>query len=192
MPPRRPKGAIRATTKALKLDPNRADLLNDRGLARAAAGDPLGALSDYAAALKVDPGFWPAHANRGTLLAQRGEHGGAIFEFSLGLRANPRSAQLYRLRAESLGRVMDYDGALRDFTKAVRLDPKMGDAWFGRGCTHRVLATLADRPSLRRLQSARADLRKARTLATPRSEYLDELPRLLREVEAELRRERSK
>jgi tetratricopeptide (TPR) repeat protein len=202
------KGAIRDYTKALKLDPDRADILNDRGISRKALGDPLAAMSDYAAALEVDPGYWQARANRGTLLAQQGEYGGAIFEYSLGLRVNPKSAQLYCFRANSLGSVMDYEGALRDYTKAVRLDPKMGDAWFGRGGTHQVLATLAgaggevlfegwsSRPSRaaarRHLESARADFRKARELATPRSGYLHDLPRLLREAEADLRRARSK
>jgi len=86
---------------------------------------------------------------------------------------------------------MDYEGAVRDYTKALRLDPKLGAAWFGRGGTRRALATLDDRRSLRHLQSARADLRKALELSSPRSGYIAELPRLLREVEADLGRARS-
>jgi len=196
------KGALRDYSRALRLDPRRADILNDRGIVRKAMGESLLAMEDYAAALEIDPGCWQAFANRGTLLAQRGDYDSAIREFDQGLRASPREARLYCYRANSLGCLMDYAGALKDYTKAIRLDPRMGAAWFGRGGTHQVLATLKGvdgdvlilgrtyRPSRgaarRHLKSALADFKKARSLAKLGGDHLQELPQLIREVESEL------
>lgn len=197
------KGALRDYTRALRFDPRRADILNDRGIVRKAMGDARLAMDDYGAAIETDPGFWAAYANRGTLLAQRGDYDGALVEFDRGIRIRPREATLYYYRANSRGCVMDYDGALTDYTKALRLDPRLGAAWFGRGGTHQLLATLrsADghvlvpgktyRPSRaasrRHLKAALADFRRAKRLARPGCGYLQELPALLREVEAALR-----
>ena len=64
--------AIQDFDKALTLDPENADILNDRGVAYWRKGDTDRALEDYSEALNLRPNK-AALTNRGNLLLQRGE-----------------------------------------------------------------------------------------------------------------------
>jgi tetratricopeptide (TPR) repeat protein len=73
-------GAIAEYSEAIRLDPQRANVYHNRGIARRFR-DPDGATADYDEAIRIDPQFVITYINRGILREHKGDLQGAIADY---------------------------------------------------------------------------------------------------------------
>lgn len=196
-------GAVRSYSRALKLEPNNARILNDRGLAKKNLGDVDGALRDYSRAIKADPGFWPPYANRGSLLSRLEDFRGAVDVLTQGVAIAPKEPTLYTFRGNARACQMDYAGAVEDYSRAIGLNPRKAEAYYCRAVAYTTMAVLTDadgevliegasyRPdpkaSRQLLTWALADFKKADRLFPDDAWEREELGDAIREVKELLR-----
>ena len=67
---KRPAEALASYNKALAIDPNHVDVLNNRGNALRDLKRPVEALASYDKALAIKPGYVKALNNRGVVLGE--------------------------------------------------------------------------------------------------------------------------
>jgi tetratricopeptide (TPR) repeat protein len=96
--------AITDYDQAIKLDPNEAIPLNNRGDVYYQIGQVDRAMDDFNAAIKLDPNYADALNNRGLAYLGRGAYDLAIKDFDQVLKLNPNDADAIRNRADALGK----------------------------------------------------------------------------------------
>jgi tetratricopeptide (TPR) repeat protein len=121
--------------EAIRLNPNAAQLYNNRGLAWAAKQDYDKAIADFNEAIRLDPKLALAYYNQGNALTAKQEYDKAITDFSEATRLDPKFVYAYDGRGIALVAKQEYDRAITDFNEAIRLDPKFLNAYNGRGFT---------------------------------------------------------
>jgi tetratricopeptide (TPR) repeat protein len=94
-----------------------------RGVARAALGDPSAAIADFGLALSLRPDFAEAAARSGAAYAAKGDGARAIADYSVAIRLNPSFARAYSARADAYFRGGDFDRAIADVSRAIALKP---------------------------------------------------------------------
>ncbi len=104
--------AIQAYDQYLTLKPSDVQVLNKRGVAKAAKKDYVGAIADYSMAIAINPQFYNAYLNRGNLWVYLGDFAQKV--------GQPEVAQ------------RDYQLALNDYGQAVRLNPMNSAAYENR------------------------------------------------------------
>jgi tetratricopeptide (TPR) repeat protein len=129
--------------REIAIDPDCAVAYENRGAARAAAGDPDGALEDYDAAIRLDGGEPAPWYNRGGIKATRGDLEGAIADFSRALALRPDHANALSSRAVARADRRDAAGAMADLDAALRLEPGSTQTIFNRGLVRFKLGDLA-------------------------------------------------
>ncbi|WP_422928126.1 tetratricopeptide repeat protein [Singulisphaera sp. PoT] len=115
--------AIAAYTEAIRLDPGRAALHNNRAAARLGKKDEAGALVDYNEAIRLDPENASAYYGRGLVWHSRKDYDRAIADFDEALRRPPKFSGAYNNRGLAWFDKHEYDKAIADFNEALRLDP---------------------------------------------------------------------
>jgi tetratricopeptide (TPR) repeat protein len=106
---------------------------NDKGIAKANAGDYEGAIKDFTKAIELYPDFPSSYDNRGITKARIGDYEGAIKDFTKAIELKPDYPTVYYGRGLSKAYIGDYEGAINDFTKAIELDPNYVSAYNNRG-----------------------------------------------------------
>jgi tetratricopeptide (TPR) repeat protein len=104
--------------------PERAFLLNKRGVARIGMGAPQAACEDFNAALELLPSHAPALTNLGNLLLEEGDVDGAIARYRAAIAADREYAIAYLnlgVAYKKSGRIAEAVRALRE---AQRLEQK--------------------------------------------------------------------
>jgi len=79
--------------QAIHLDPNRASIFRDRGLAHRQNGELELAIADYDQAIALDPRAASPYHNRGLALAASGDLDRAILSYNTAIRLAPDDAQ---------------------------------------------------------------------------------------------------
>jgi len=125
-------GAMAAFATALRLSPDAADVIYDRGLAREGLGENHLALADFTEAVRLDPDDVRFHVSRGQIDFLLKDYAGAVAEFDAAVRLAPDSAAGYSLRGEANAARGRDDEALDDFGGALALDPADAGALRGR------------------------------------------------------------
>lgn len=105
----------------------------NRGLARAKAGDRKGALSDFDAAIRVRPEAAVTYNGRGNLKADLGDAEGAARDYAEAVRLDPGYAEAHYNGGYLDLERGDFDAAIASFDEALRLDPRLVQGWFNRG-----------------------------------------------------------
>lgn len=114
---------LKALSEAVKLAPENAEILRDRGEAYLAASRPEDALNDFDAALKVDGNDAETCMARGFALALLVRFADARDAFSRAAELEPRSPVPLLQRARISATMNDFDAAVEDATRALELDP---------------------------------------------------------------------
>lgn len=142
----------------LAKQPNAALAYQNRGVAKAAAGDHRGAIADYDAAIRLSPSYADAWANRGGSKADLGDPDGALTDLQEAVRIDPRRAT-YRF---NLGLVLGdkgrWDEALASLSEAIQLKPDFAAAYLNRGL---ALAQVG------RTAEGAVDVKRAKALGYP-------------------------
>jgi tetratricopeptide (TPR) repeat protein len=123
--------SIDAYNQALRLDPKRPQLFNNRGLTLSAQGRYELAEKDFQKAIQLAPKYAQAYANLGWLYFLTDKMAEAIQQYNKAIELEKDNASHYINRAgcfRELGRV---DEAMRDFVRAVELSGNVPDAYVG-------------------------------------------------------------
>lgn len=150
------EAVINAYDSALGLNPDYAEVYNNRGVARHALGQYEGAIADYDLALRLNPDYANAYNNRGIARGNLGQHEAAIADFDSALRLNPDYTEAYYNRGIARLGLGQHEAAIADYDAALRLNPNYAKAYYTRG-----LAEL----QLNRIDEARQDFERVLNLA---------------------------
>jgi tetratricopeptide (TPR) repeat protein len=119
--------------EAIRLNPNAAQVFNNRGTVWAAKQEYDKAITDYNEAIRLDPNFAVAYFNRGIAWAAKHDYDKAIASYNEAVRLDPKYVYAYDVRAIAWAAKQEYDKAIADFDEAIRIDPKFVYAYNGRG-----------------------------------------------------------
>lgn len=125
--------AIATYTRALRLQPNNADILNARGSSLLALGRPEEALQDYDRAISARPDFAEAFSNRGSALERLERYDAALANYNRALALRPDFVNALYNRGNVLKELRRNDEALASYDRALALSPDHADAHNNRG-----------------------------------------------------------
>lgn len=114
---------IERVSEALQKQPNRVELLSERGVYYRIAGDFEASLADFDAVARLDPSNLDVAAHRGMTLAAMGRNADAERELTRFIDGGRASGSVFAERAfvrVKLGRV---EGAIADFTASLSINP---------------------------------------------------------------------
>lgn len=115
---------------AIKLDPDNAELLYDRGVVLAKQPDDDAALRDFDAAIRIDPKLLPALRQRAKIYGAQGKFSGALADYSAAIQLQPKDGALWSERGYVALCQHEYEDAMKDEARAIQLDPKLARAYF--------------------------------------------------------------
>jgi tetratricopeptide (TPR) repeat protein len=180
-------GAIASFTKAIELDPKRAEVYVQRGIALRMSGRLDQAIDDFEKATELNPQLTQnnrvvaqAYTNQGEVLVMSFEIERAITDFDKALKLFPEDLRPYFDRAEARLFLEDYKGALADYDSFLakqNSDPfYRARTFFARGFTKHLLGREAE---------ADADMKEGTRLADKMApDLLMSLEFLARRLEA--------
>jgi len=120
-------------TQSIRLKPDFADALINRGFARYEQGDLEGAAEDSSDAIRLMPNCPDAFLIRANVRREKGDPDGATEDYNEAIRLEPGYAPAYYDRGRMRHRMGDLEGALGDFSAAIRLQPGHAAAYHNRG-----------------------------------------------------------
>jgi tetratricopeptide (TPR) repeat protein len=123
----RPAEALALYDRGLAIEPDAADLLNDRGLALGALGRTDEAIASYEHARRADPTHVESRSNLGNMLASLGRYGDAEIVYREALRLRPGYAEAHNNLANVLALRGDTTGAVEEYARAIAADPTYAD-----------------------------------------------------------------
>ena len=122
--------AIEDFTKAIELNPYRADTYFNRGLVyqgleQYALGleQYTNAIEDFTKAIELYPDRADAYFNRGLVYQDLEQYIKAINDYTKAIRLNPYDTATYNNRGYSYYNLGQYEEALKNYAKAIKLDP---------------------------------------------------------------------
>jgi tetratricopeptide (TPR) repeat protein len=123
----RPAEALALYDRGLAIEPDAADLLNDRGLALGALGRTDEAIASYEHARRSDPTHVESRSNLGNVLASLGRYGEAEVVYREALHLRPGYAEAHNNLANVLVLRGDTAGAIDEYARAIAADPTYAD-----------------------------------------------------------------
>lgn len=120
-------------------DVNRANILNDRGVAKWRLAKTKEAIADFNKSIELFSDYAIVYNNRGNALLDLGEFEQAVIDFSRAIELAPGYGAAFNNRGNALLSLGRGEEALKDFRKAVQLMPTNAVPYNGRGQTHSVL-----------------------------------------------------
>ena len=140
--------AIGAYDEAIRLNPDYAEVYNNRAVAKNTLGRHDAAIADCDEAIRLRPDFAEAYNNRGAAKNALRRHDSAIADFDEAIKLKPDYAEAYNNRGNAKDALERYDAAIADYDKAIRLKPEFAEAYNNRGDTKNALgqhdAAIAD------------------------------------------------
>lgn len=115
--------AIRLYDLALELDPQFAEGLNNRGVAKVEAGRPEEAILDYNEAIGLNQDYYEAIFNRAYAYEQMGRYDKSLADIATLEQVFPDSAYLHFYKGILLNSKREYNSAVTSFKRAISLNP---------------------------------------------------------------------
>lgn len=125
--------AINAYNESIRLEPNGADVWNNRGvvLTRLQRYDP--AIASYDRALQILPNYGDAWNNRGVTLLELQRYEDAIDSYDHAIQVKPDYADAWNNRGVAFARLQNFEEAILSYNEALRIKNDYLDAWNNRG-----------------------------------------------------------
>jgi tetratricopeptide (TPR) repeat protein len=124
--------SIVEATRAIKSNPQMADLYFYRGYAKLMTEDLNAALTDFNACLEINPKHNNGIKNKAICLFRSKNYEMAAKEYSKLIVYDESNAELYLFRGISLLETKSYDAAVKDFSSAIDLNKSFAEAYFNR------------------------------------------------------------
>ncbi len=119
-----PTEALQFYNETLRLDPQNAVALNNRGLIQLESLENYpAALKDFDAALKTDPALTTARFNRALVNMNLEQFENAIRDLDACIKLKTQSEQAFGLRGVCKARLHDYEGSKADLNIALQYEP---------------------------------------------------------------------
>ena len=122
-------------SRAIKVDPNVADVHNNRGAALKELRRLDEAVASYDRAIALRPDFTEAYYNRGNALKDLKRLDRAVASYDRAVALKPDHAAAYSNRGAALRELNRRDEALASYDRAIALNPNNADAHNNRGIT---------------------------------------------------------
>jgi len=129
------KQALVSANRALALQPNFADALNNRGNALAGLDMPGDALISFDRAIALKPEFAQAWSNRACVLRDLGHADQALVSCDQAIALSPRYAEAWSNRANALSDLSQPEEARLNYLRAIECAPELADIWNNFGLT---------------------------------------------------------
>ncbi len=123
------KKAIAEFKKALEINPNSIEVLNEMGLAHIHIGEQTDAIIVFDRAIKIKPNDEQAHSNKVEAFLTIGAFEEALTASNAGLKSIPTSAILYEKKARSLESLMRIQEAIDAFNESLKYDSDNPETW---------------------------------------------------------------
>ena len=120
--------ALNAYDPAIRLQPDYAEVYNNRGNVKNRLGCSDDAFTDYDTAIRLNPHFAEAHHNQGVQKALREEFDAAIVDFTEAIRIKPDYAEAYANRGMAKVGLDRIDEAQSDLQTALELAEQQSNA----------------------------------------------------------------
>ena len=122
--------ALSAYDTAIRLQPDYAEVYNNRGNVKNRLECPDDALTDYDTAIRLNPHFAEAYYNRGVQKVLYEEFDAAIVDFTEAIRLNSDCAEAYAHRGVAKAELGDINEARSDLQTALILSEQQANADF--------------------------------------------------------------
>lgn len=122
--------ALAAYDTAIRLQPDYAEVYNNRGNIKNRLWHPDDALADYDTAIRLNPHFTEAYYNRAVQKVLYEEFDAAIVDFTEAIRLNSDSAEAYAHRGVAQAELGNIGEARSDLQIALALSEQQGNADF--------------------------------------------------------------
>ena len=113
--------ALAAYDTAIRLQPNHAEVYNNRGNVKSGLGSHDAALDDYDEAIRLNPNFAEAYSNRGAMKFRLGKHAAALADLNEAVRLQPDFMNAYINRGIVKLGLNNIDDAKVNLQKALEL-----------------------------------------------------------------------
>ncbi len=120
-------------------DVRRANVLNDRGVAKWRLKMTKQAIADFIKSVALFPDYTIVYNNRGNALVDLEEYEQAVLDFTRAIELAPGYGAAFNNRGNALLMLDRKEEALKDFRRAVQLMPANAVPYNGRGKTHTAL-----------------------------------------------------
>lgn len=140
----RPEEGYALLSRAIELNPERADALNELGIVLQELGRVEAALEAYERAIRLEPDYAEAHVNLGNSLADLHRYEAALVSYERAIALKPTLADWYINRGNALSGLGNQEAALASYDRAIALRPGYAEAYSNRGETLREM----NRPEL--------------------------------------------
>ncbi len=134
--------ALKDFSSALRIDPDKATILNSRGKLYFDTDRLPLALVDYNNAIKSDPELAEAYANRGATFARQGNFDKAMVDFNKCVELDPDFKNGYLNRSLLFTKSGQYEEAIKDYDAYLKIDRYHADMYYERGMALRVVGRL--------------------------------------------------
>ena len=119
--------AINLYTKAIKIDSDDAESINNRGVAKRELGRIYEAIQDYNEALLINDEFWDCLHNRAMAYQEAGDWSKSIRDYDL-LIAHQDTSIYHQAKALIFTDSKDYDRAIAEFNQVLERNPEDTEA----------------------------------------------------------------
>ena len=119
-------------TKAIELNPQDAEVYNNRGVTYYEQGNFSAALQDYNKAIELNPQYTSAYFFRGLVYSKRKEFDTAISDFTKAIELDLQYVAAYNNRGFAYYKQGNYSVAIQDFATAIELDPQLAITYLAR------------------------------------------------------------
>ncbi|MDR2434430.1 MAG: tetratricopeptide repeat protein [Treponema sp.] len=116
--------AIEEYDEAIRVEPNYAQIYNNRGLAYYQKGDYDRAIADFNQAITLDPNYADAYNNRGRTYYAKGDLDRSLTDYNQAITLDPEFHLAYHGRAQVYMAKTDYTKAYTDMRRAGSLFPR--------------------------------------------------------------------
>jgi tetratricopeptide (TPR) repeat protein len=130
--------AIQYYNIAISMNPNDAEVYDNRAIAKGKQGDYKGAIIDESIAIKMNPSKVDYYNNRGFAKLELKQYEEAIKDFNLVLK-NGNNPQAYANRGIAFAGLGRHNEAIEDFTKGIEKMPKAKDIHYLRGLSYKAI-----------------------------------------------------
>jgi tetratricopeptide (TPR) repeat protein len=121
--------------QALKIDPQDAEIYNNRGSIYTLKGQYDSSIADFNKALELNPRYAKAYYNRALAYYYQGGYDQAISDLNKTIEFHPNDVEAYHNRGLAHDQKKDYDKAISDFNMAIALKRDLADAYFNKAVT---------------------------------------------------------
>jgi tetratricopeptide (TPR) repeat protein len=131
--------ALECYDKALKINPQIAEIWSNKGDSLRRLGRFDDAIKCCDKALEINPQYAAAWSNKGLNLARLGRFDDAIKCYDRALEITPQIAEAWNGKGISLRNLGRFDEALECYDKALEINPQIAEIWSNKGVSLRVL-----------------------------------------------------